>query len=117
MISKGTYNIDEETKKKALERKHYKIRPIPSIWMVLTIATFVLGILKLIGATYPLWVVFLPLGLPIALCVAMPVYVLLAIMAVILFVFGLIVVAIPPCIVLMLVFGVQEKIEDHNLGM
>lgn len=97
--------------------KHYTIKPIPSVWAFLSIATMVLTILKIAGAAIPLWLIFVPLGLPIALCVALPVYVVLAILAVILVVLGLIILAIPPVIVLALVFGINEKIDDHNLGL
>ena len=93
--------------------KKYKFKPRLGMWGLLTLLTIGLGIAVLAGAPIsPLWILA-PLGIPIALMIAVPLYVVLAIVLLALIVIALVIIGIIPCALLAIVFGIKETFEDY----
>lgn len=91
--------------------KKYKLKPRISMWGLLALLTIGLGIACLAGAPISPWWILAPIGIPIGLMVAVPLYIVLAIVLIGLIVLALIVIGIIPCILLAMVLEIKESID------
>lgn len=97
-----------------MTKKKYQIKPRHSMWGILALLTIGLGIACLAGAPISPWWILAPIGIPLGLMIAVPLYFVLALVLLGLVVIALVVIGIVPCILLALVLGVKESIDDKS---
>lgn len=95
-----------------MTKKKYSLKPRIGMWGLLALLTLGLGIACLAGAPISPWWILAPIGIPLGLMIAVPLYAVLAFILVCLIILALIVVGIVPCILLALVLGIKENIDD-----
>ena len=97
-----------------MTKKKYKFKPRLGIWGLLVILTIALGLAVVAGAPISPWWILAPIGIPLGLMITVPVYMLLSIVLVGLLTLALIIIGIIPCVLLALVLGVKEYVDDKS---